>query len=220
MSKAFNTAWIFLKGIDPANETYLKDLQDMAGMGSDVYQQGHPEGLFYEQIDPELQHYYNIPNPEKLMNLQREMKPHEGELMSQFMAPPTRGSERVRPTPKDKGPLEEMESGKMRRMPTREERFGDMEHPILNPGHYNRFLQSESAYQKLLEELHDNEFERRLHGDRRQAPDRTKENMLMNQYLDTLQGRQKMTPELRELILSDPNLQERIEENLKLSKLK
>ena len=69
----------------------------------------------------------------------------------------------------------------------------------------------------MLEELHYNEFSRRLHGDRRQAPDRTKENKLMNQYLDTLQGRQKMTPELRELILSDPNLQERIERNLKLN---
>ena len=110
MKKAFNSAWVFLK-----NETYLQDLQDMAGrMGGNFYQQDHPAGLFYEQIDPELQYYHKIPNPEHLMNLQREMKPHEAQLMSQYMAPPTRGSERVSPTPEDTGPLEELESGEMR----------------------------------------------------------------------------------------------------------
>ena len=60
MKKAFNSAWTFLK-----NETYLHDLQDMAGrMGGNFYQQDHPAGLFYEQIDPELQYYHKIPNPE------------------------------------------------------------------------------------------------------------------------------------------------------------
>jgi len=138
MKKAFNSAWVFLK-----NETYLQDLQDMARYDKDPYEQGQPEGIFYEQIDPELQRQFGpIPTSQQLMNLQREIKPHEAELLSQYMTPQRRHSERHSPTPEDTGPLEEMDSGEMRRLPNKEERFGTMEKPMLNPSHYNRFLQS------------------------------------------------------------------------------
>jgi len=139
MKKAFNTAWTFLK-----NETYL---QDMIDMGMDV------SG---ERVDPHLLEQLGpIPNAEQLMNLQRTMQPHESQLLADYFATPRSHNPRVKPTPKNTYPLEEMESGEMKRMPNREERFGSIEKPMTNIPNYNRFLQGELEHQRMLHERRD-----------------------------------------------------------------
>ncbi len=143
----FNNAWLFLKNDLPS---YLSDLKQ----NFQDYKQGDPGGLFYEGIDPRLQRQLGpIPDAQQLMNMKRDLKPHEIELLRRYYETPRRGSERVRPTPEVTEPYEEEDwegelTGNMRQSPNKAERFGTMKNPTLNPGYYNQYLQDEETAQQ------------------------------------------------------------------------